>query len=153
MVLREFAEADNSLVEVVERRCEEAGAEVLGRIELQPQWLRRRAACATRGGVWDETEASERGGLPWLIVIIAQPHIPENDCDGSRIPEWPQAIKVGAREEVAERFSPSTVNWLHSADDAHEAAEILRSLRPHTDELFHIAARRELLCSPGVCDE
>lgn len=150
-ILREAARQDGRFLEAVVGACEQAGVTLLDTLELKSEALRAKATQLTRGGVWDETAASERGGLPWLIVVLAHPDVPEDDRSAIRPPRWIQAIKAGARKRVADRFPSERVNWLHSTDDAHEANEVLNFLREDGIDLGQQRRERRVSCSAETC--
>ena len=95
----------------------------------------------TRGGCWNETPASEKGGLPSKLVIFS--------CNGKPRPDTKENIDFDftysecrdLKASIRHFFrgtdmDPSIVNWCHSSDDHIESLETLRLLSADRSKPF-----------------
>lgn len=83
----------------------------------------------SRGGMWNETTASEAAGGPVRIIFLwdsnADSGINTEDIFDFTISHW-RSFKNEIRTELkGTTYDPSTINWLHSADDHRESMEML----------------------------
>ena len=141
-VIRSAARHASGLLGLFDKIANDNGLDIVGEIELNSDDHCELVACMTRGGVWNETHASEKGGLPWMLKVVCRKEIPRLERgDGRRPPVWPQRFKQLVREMASNQFPLSSVNWLHSADDSRESKQILRALIPVSNSILKLIER------------
>ena len=106
----------------------EFGLRLLGQIQLTREESAKLRE-STRGGCWQETPASSKGGGPSRLIVFLDAH--EDSRDGPfdfEVRRW-RRLKEKIRAKYSDTaYDPSVTNWLHCADDHLEALETLKLL-------------------------